>query len=309
MDSTHIVPSEADLLGAEQDKNHETELWAWRNLDGAKHEGAYLLPERHARIDFFGTNVYDPWILPDKQAAEPWANHKGEYGVDPYELYGEATMAKFSDALLKAGTSGADAKLIPYRGTYLSTVPDESWVFERIEDGLHAMRCRFVLGHQLKPGLATLAIVGVNPSTAQADARKLDPTMRNVAKFLESSTVYGSYVMLNLCPFCTPDPRKIPTNQTPLVQELLEKNLDAIDSMLTRWNVTDICAAWGNNVSVNASVRRMLLPQVARIDEIVRAHGCRWLCAGLTKRGYPIHPYAWYLHGDPTLEEFHLGRR
>lgn len=86
---------ENNLANVEPDPHYEVELWAWNNLDAIKHVYAST-PESFPRIDFFGTSVYDPWILPDKQGVNDWAEHGGENSVDPYMLYGKATMDEFT---------------------------------------------------------------------------------------------------------------------------------------------------------------------------------------------------------------------
>lgn len=284
----------------------QIELAAKKNLDAALREGEFLDSRTHPVIDFFGTPVFDPWIKPESQDAEAWPNHEGTYAThDPYVLYGEKVMADFSDALLSG-----EARCIAYHGIYREDifsgdVPDaDNWAFERIEDGCGEVRCRFVLAHRIKSDGPMLAVVGANPSTAHPGEKGLDPTMRNVKKFVEQSNTYGGFVMVNLCPICCSNPKKIPANKTPLVSDLLDQNLKIIERTLDTWGVQDVCAAWGKLIDNNPATRNMLKEQAKRIDLIVHEHDCRWKCVGLTNDGHPMHPRAWYIGRTPSILDY-----
>lgn len=80
-------------------KESIAEMWAWRQLDIAKHN-PYL--DDFIMFQFNGYQVLDPWIVENAQFVEPWSDHQGEFAVaDPWEYYGREAMDVYTDALLR----------------------------------------------------------------------------------------------------------------------------------------------------------------------------------------------------------------
>ncbi len=90
---------------------------------------------------------------------------------------------------------------------------------------------RFTLG---KNGTNKLFVLGLNPSTANKD--ESDPTLTRVRKVSENNG-YDGFVMLNLYPLRSTDPKKLPTRAN---KKLLENNIKEIVSVASEEK-----AKWG----------------------------------------------------------------
>ncbi len=77
---------------------------------------------------------------------------------------------------------------------------------------------RYILG---QPGKRNMLVFGVNPSTAIPGDNNIDPTIRKVKK-LVSEDGYDGWIMVNLYPLRTTDPKELPQKED---KKLLEKNL------------------------------------------------------------------------------------
>lgn len=143
------------------------------------------------------------------------------------------------------------------------------------EGGLY----RYALTRQWAYGPRTFVVIGLNPSTA--DAEQDDPTIRRCVRFAirEGCT---TLVMLNLYALRSTRPEALWHHHDPVGPEN--------DATLKRW-LTDpkatIVAAWGSgDKKGRAQVVAPMAPQLH--------------CLGVTQAGHPRHPL--YLHnGSPLI--------
>ncbi len=148
-------------------------------------------------------------------------------------------------------------------------------------DGLY----RYQLARVWGAGSCRLTIIGLNPSTA--DAQVDDPTIKRCIRFAQREDCTG-LIMLNLFAFRATNPRKLLTVADPVGpynRKVLIKHADALTG--------PVVAAWGGN-----SVLRNWKDWV------------RWVCGrfpllycfGQTTTKQPRHPL--YLRADATRELF-----
>ena len=148
---------------------------------------------------------------------------------------------------------------------------------------------RFVLGIK---GNNPLVCMGINPSTALPCS--LDVTLTKVAHYaMKTGKGYDSWIMLNLYPQRATDFSNVDHAPNETLHQL---NLKHICSILSQPNVSDIWAAWGNDISK----REFLLNCLEDIVPIASKYNCSWKNAGsLTSKGHPRHPsrmaYSWGL--------------
>lgn len=137
-------------------------------------------------------------------------------------------------------------------------------------------------------GLPTLFVVGLNPSTATAE--RSDPTVTRVAKVAKANG-YAGFAMLNLYPIRATDYR---TLSAKVDKVAFDRDLDAIEALVTEHAAPTLWAAWGESVLHYSFFMRSR-------DELIRRlqpHGPKWVQFGeLTATGHPRHPsrlnYAW----------------
>ena len=143
-------------------------------------------------------------------------------------------------------------------------------------------KVRFSLGQN---GNTKLFVIGLNPSTADAD--KSDQTMRKVKGFVERQKKFGGFVMLNLCPLRATNPKALPILEEKELICLAGCNGRAIHRILKRQNAPTIWAAWGNNIKN----RHYLMRYLQAIVKVAMKKKAEWVMTGeLTKRGHPRHP-------------------
>ena len=123
----------------------------------------------------------------------------------------------------------------------------------------------------------TILFVLFNPSTASATQD--DPTLRRVVGFA-ASWGFGSVLVGNLYPHCSPSPKKVPR-----LGVYDPKNKTQVAAMCTR--VTTVVYAWGQN----HPVPKWLTARVASPKVIA-----------LTKAGLPKHPL--YLPATTQLQDY-----
>lgn len=131
-----------------------------------------------------------------------------------------------------------------------------------------------------------LAIVGLNPSTA--DATKDDPTIRRCVSFARAWG-HGGIEMLNLYAFRSTDPRGLLTAPDPVGPG----NDDCLD---IKTKGRRVLCAWGAGGGNRARV----------VTNNLRALGRELVCLGLTKEGHPRHPL--YVRGDTQPMPFGRAR-
>ena len=139
---------------------------------------------------------------------------------------------------------------------------------------------RYVLGRTFETGRATVAFIGLNPSTATE--AKDDPTMRRCIAFSQRWG-YRHLIMLNLFAYRATDPHDLDITHNSVIGEDNDLWLRAIPP-----RVNLIIAAWGaggKRFHRGAYVRRLL-----------KAAGTELKCFDVTNGGHPKHPL--YVHGD-----------
>lgn len=146
------------------------------------------------------------------------------------------------------------------------------------EDG----RYRYLLTRRWGVTVPALHVIGLNPSTADAD--RDDPTVRRIVS-LARSAGYSAVYLTNLFAFRATSPADMRAQADPVGP----RN----DMVIANRAVTmDTAVAWG----VHGAYRD-------RGDEVLRLlRGRPLLCWGVTKDGFPRHPL--YLLGDTPLVPF-----
>ncbi len=144
---------------------------------------------------------------------------------------------------------------------------------------------RYVLG---KSGSKPVYVVGLNPSTANKE--KSDPT---VAKTEEAASrnEYGGFVMTNLYPLRSTDPKELPQEGN---VQLIKKNVRSILKLAKKEKELVIWAAWGDNITTRLYLFQALEQLSAEIMKLEN----RWIHFGsMTSKGHPRHPsrlsYGW----------------
>lgn len=147
---------------------------------------------------------------------------------------------------------------------------------------------RYALARTWDEDLPVLAIIGLNPSTA--DEELDDPTIRRCISFAKRDG-YGAICMLNLFAFRATDPKTMKAAEDPvgpMNDEFLSLNTAGRDVLL----------AWGANAFGGRAYNVM-----CELRGICR----RAFVLGLTKAGYPRHPL--YLKSTTPMAEIDLPSR
>lgn len=137
---------------------------------------------------------------------------------------------------------------------------------------------RFSLSRTWSGG-ATLQLIGLNPSTANAESD--DPTIRRIIT-LAKSNGYGGIVMTNLFPFITAYPKELLADD-----HYISRNDFVLKAV--KIDCEDVCFCWGN----------FNFPE--RIYSVVEMFPDA-LCFGKNKNGSPKHPL--YLKSETKLIKF-----
>ena len=141
-------------------------------------------------------------------------------------------------------------------------------------------RFRYELRRVWDRALPALAVIGLNPSTA--DATTDDPTMRRVRGFAADNG-FGSFIMLNLFAYRATKPRDLNAAGYPTGDP---ENIDRITEVS---NENATLVAWGGHQGINRRVLRV----TARLRGPL-------LCLGVTQGGMPRHPL--YLPAETQLQ-------
>lgn len=139
---------------------------------------------------------------------------------------------------------------------------------------------RYVLGEL---GQKNMLIFGINPSSARP--AQPDPTIRKVCKILENNG-YDGWIMMNIYPQRTVDPKALTKNET-----LIKNNLEVLNFVLDNLSVSAVWCAWGNDIDELPAVRELLKQSWEQITSVLEAKNLTCLHYGkLTNKGNPRHP-------------------
>lgn len=161
-----------------------------------------------------------------------------------------------------------------------------SWIYDTDPDNL----CRFSLGYCSK---SPLLCIGVNPSTASPE--KLDPTIKSVARIAKNNSSDG-WIMINLYPQRSTNPNKI---HQQLDDTIYHQNLYIIKSILDKYAISEIWAAWGTLITKRTFLSKCLSDIYSITSEY------NWITFGSTsKDGHPHHPL--YLNSHASKTKFNI---
>lgn len=173
--------------------------------------------------------------------------------------------------------------------TMKNVAAENQWIYERADDG----SARFALG---TVGQSPLVCFGINPSTAVPNVP--DRTVARVSRFA-SDNGYDSWMMLNVYPQITTDPKGIDRHCDP---ELKLENERHIAGLIDGRPLT-LLAAWGGLITSRPYMPALLLD----ILKLTSAAGCDWVSLGTpTKGGHPRHPL--YVRADAPFVPFGVDR-
>lgn len=135
-----------------------------------------------------------------------------------------------------------------------------------------------------KKGKYNLLVVGLNPSTA--DAEKLDPTTRNIDA-IAGNNGYDGWVLVNLYPLRRSKPADLELIEN---TEIFWYNLHLIKYLLDRdqFRIKDAWLAWGDEID---TAKRPYLKQAAGyLYKSLLLHDLNYYSIGRTRRANPRHP-------------------
>ena len=163
---------------------------------------------------------------------------------------------------------------------------NQHWIYETDSDNF----CRYSLGYCCK---TPLLCVGVNPSTATPE--KLDPTIRSVARIAHINN-YDGWIMINLYPQRATKPNDM---DSIINDSICKQNLFVINSILNKYEITEIWAAWGTLITKRPYLKKCL----SDIYSITSNY--KWITFGpSSKAGHPHHPL--YLSSNARKKVFDL---
>ena len=161
-----------------------------------------------------------------------------------------------------------------------------SWIYNIVPTNLY----RFSLGYCAK---SPLLCIGVNPSAATPE--KLDPTIRSVERIAKNNS-YDGWIMINLYPQRSTDPNML---HQKLSINIHQQNLYIIESILRKYDIPEIWAAWGTLITK----RDFLVTCLSDIYELTLNK--KWITFGpTTKNGHPHHPL--YLNANTPKSSFDI---
>lgn len=175
----------------------------------------------------------------------------------------------------------------------------DNWIYSVTEDNKY----RFILGQprlftdetKSDKDLNVLICFGINPSTAEP--YNLDNTLKSVVRIARNNG-YDGWIMCNIYPQRATDPNDMDVQ---INEDMHQKNLDAIKTLLIQYPNADVWAAWGTLITK----RNYLYKSLADIDNIVQlVLDMGWVTFGnISKEGHPHHPL--YLRQDSEKTWFH----
>ncbi len=148
-------------------------------------------------------------------------------------------------------------------------------------------RYRYVLTRRWDDLVPPMLVIGLNPSTADADVD--DPTIRRCIAFARRESA-GGVVMLNLFALRSTDPKALAVAEDPIGTG--NDHILSEFAAEARRTGTGVVCAWGNGGRLLSRSRCV----VARL----LAQGAELLHFGLTSAGEPKHPL--YLHNRTPLQ-------
>lgn len=148
---------------------------------------------------------------------------------------------------------------------------------------------RYWLTRSWDDALAPLVVIGLNPSTA--DAENDDPTIRRCIAFAKREGA-GGLVMLNLFAFRATDPKEMKAVALASAERAIGPENDA--HIMAQCAGARVVYAWGAHGKI--------LNRDYRIHRLIRPLAHSTLCLGKTQAGLPRHPL--YLAANTPLEAF-----
>lgn len=144
---------------------------------------------------------------------------------------------------------------------------------------------RFILG---KNGRKKIFIIGLNPSTANKE--KSDTTVTKVEKVAQNNG-YDGFVMANLYPIRSTDPKGLPKEENAILRKL---NIENILELAKDENEPVFWAAWGGDILS----RKYLMESLRQLNQEIEKINGKWVNYGdLTQYKHPRHPsrlsYSW----------------
>lgn len=154
----------------------------------------------------------------------------------------------------------------------------------------HSNRQRYAYGSNEG---RTLFVMGLNPSGLPD--HNLNSTLRN-AKAFAKILGFDSYVMINIYPQRTTDPRNLAKRvNLEAHRKNLEQLAELVDDHATIW------AAWGSFIDQRPYLYRCL----REIEQALAPKNIRWIrYDSLTKEGHPRHPM--YKKHEDRFENFDI---
>lgn len=170
------------------------------------------------------------------------------------------------------------------------------------DDGLY----RFDLWRIWDPTLPELLILGINPSTA--DAQKNDPTIRRGIGFAKGFGC-GGLRMQNVSPLRATDPKVLAHavlyhRDHGGIDPFPQRGIRALDGVLSR--AAYVVCAFGEFSFARGDARHILTGHAESMVSQVRAAGKTTYCLGTTQAGWPRHPL--YVRADTPLLEWRAPR-
>lgn len=147
-------------------------------------------------------------------------------------------------------------------------------VYKESEDN----KSRFYLGEK---GSKVLVFCGLNPSTATKE--KSDTTISKVKQFSKNYG-YDSFLMINLYPFRSTDPDKLPLE---LDEELHKENIKNIKKILKYYKQSDLLVCWGDKVHSRYYLNECFADLWRETEESFKGV---YQIGDLTQAGEPRHP-------------------
>jgi len=139
-------------------------------------------------------------------------------------------------------------------------------------------KTRYILGTQ---GNKTLLVMGINPS--KATNLKSDSTITRIKFFCEINN-YDSFLMINVYPFRSTDPNKLPLVSD---DKLHNKNRCTILDNIIKYKFRDLLCCWGDNISIRPYLKIYLFDIYSLINPKLKNIFC---LGDLTIDGNPRHP-------------------
>ena len=154
----------------------------------------------------------------------------------------------------------------------------------------------------------TILVIGVNPG-GETDPQKetFGATVRRVCNLViakgGNDTMYDSVLFVNLTPVIAKSSSELKNND--IVKTRHKDNIEKIKSLIQERDgcIHDILFCFGNSFRYS---KELFSEVISVIAEALPSDRFRYLCLGLSRKGYPIHPLA--RMGDMKLTECALSQ-